>query len=334
MRQIKLSICIPTFNRATYLNKLLFSISHINPNQLEEIEICISDNKSTDSTVDVIKKWEKTLQINYNINKLNYGAIQNVIIVANKAKGKFIWIIGDDDIVIPKAVSDFCEKLDSYKKNYDWFILGTRSLEDKELFNFQKVIEYSDSKTLFKSLLKYDVSHAGFLAHHIFSKEKTLQNLIKINFNNHCYPHLTLLLSQPLKVKWINKYISIKSGDLEWDPLSTYFVLLSYLLTLENSYFKSYEKSVLMFKYATSFKLLKYNFLASMSDNFSYNRIRNDFQQIKMNSFSKKLILIISIHKFLLVLFRKTPFRLKILLINYDLYKVKNQENEGYNRKL
>jgi len=334
MRQIKLSICIPTFNRATYLDKLLYSISQINQKHLEEIEICISDNKSTDSTVEVIKKWKKILYLNHNVNKLNYGAIKNVVIVANKARGKFIWIIGDDDIVIPEAVSDFCERLNLYKDNYDWFLFGTLSLKDKILFNFERVIEYSKSKTIFKSLLKYDNSYLGFLGHHIFSKEKTFQNLTEINFNNHCYPHLTLLLSQPLKVKWINKYTSIKSGDLEWDPLSTYFVLLSYLLTLEKSYFGNFEKSILMFKYALSFKLLKYNILASMSNNYSYGRIKKDFQQIALNITSKKLSFILSFHKLLLIILNMIPFRLKKRFINYDLYQVNNIENEGYNRKL
>ncbi|MGB1448867.1 MAG: glycosyltransferase family 2 protein [Flavobacteriaceae bacterium] len=334
MRQIKLSICIPTFNRSTYLDKLLYSISQINQKHLEEIEICISDNKSTDSTAEVIKKWEKTLYLNHSVNKLNYGAIKNVVIVVNKAKGKFIWIIGDDDFVIPEAVADFCERLNLYKDNYDWFLFGTRNLRNQPLFNFEKVIEYSESKTIFKSLLKYDNSYMGFLGHHIFSKEKISQNLTKINFSNHCYPHLTLLLSQPLKVKWISKYTSIKSGDLEWDALSTYFVLLSYLLTLERSYFGNFEKSILMFKYAFGFKLLKYNILASMSHNYSYSRIKNDFQQIALNGNSKKLSFILSFHKLLLIILNTIPFRLKNRLINYDLYQVKNIENEGHNRKL
>lgn len=334
MRQIKLSICIPTFNRSIYLSKLLHSISQINSKNLKEIEICISDNNSTDSTIDVIKKWKNILPINLHINKSNYGAIKNLIIVLKMAKGKFVWLIGDDDFVIPEALSDFCESLNLYKDNYDWFLLGTRSKKDESLFNFDEVIDYSESNTLFKSLLKYNNSYMGFIAHHVFSRENISQNLTKINFDKHCYPHLTLLLSQPLKVKWINKYISIKSGDLEWDPLSTYFVLFSYLLTLEKSFFQSFKKSLLMFKYGFSYKLLKYNILASMSINYSNDRIKKEFQEFKTNSSSKKLSLIISFHKQLLIFLSTIPFRFKGIFINYDLYQVECKENEGNIRKL
>jgi abequosyltransferase len=57
MNTILLSICIPTFNRSEVLDNTLnslFSNSEFNSNQ---IEVIVSDNCSTDNTVQVVTKY-------------------------------------------------------------------------------------------------------------------------------------------------------------------------------------------------------------------------------------------------------------------------------------
>ena len=49
---MKLSICIPTYNRAYLLRNCLSSICECIPSDLD-FEVCISDNASTDDTVTV-----------------------------------------------------------------------------------------------------------------------------------------------------------------------------------------------------------------------------------------------------------------------------------------
>ncbi len=50
-----LSICIPTYNRASYLINCLQSIIKSNLNSNYDIQVCISDNHSTDNTENIIK---------------------------------------------------------------------------------------------------------------------------------------------------------------------------------------------------------------------------------------------------------------------------------------
>ena len=50
-----LSICIPTYNRAEYLEKSLDSL--VNQENFSQIEVVISDNASTDATSDVCRKF-------------------------------------------------------------------------------------------------------------------------------------------------------------------------------------------------------------------------------------------------------------------------------------
>ena len=60
----KISLCIPTYNRSMYLNNLLSSIVS-NKNYLRDVEICISDNNSSDETSNVIKSYKNIISIKY-----------------------------------------------------------------------------------------------------------------------------------------------------------------------------------------------------------------------------------------------------------------------------
>jgi len=102
---IELSICIPTYNRARFLSEALNSIAaNIDPSI--NIEIVISDNASTDDTTAVVKSFrDQLLPIRYHRNNQNIGPVANIVNVIQIAKGDFIWIFGDDDIMMPDAVS-------------------------------------------------------------------------------------------------------------------------------------------------------------------------------------------------------------------------------------
>lgn len=113
--KVLLSICIPTYNRANYLESCLLSIF----SQLEEdmsVEIVVSNNKSTDHTTEIIDKYLDNKCLNYFEQDLNIGFAHNVLSVVKKASGEYCWIIGDDDFLIQgalKAVLDLIKKDDT-----------------------------------------------------------------------------------------------------------------------------------------------------------------------------------------------------------------------------
>jgi glycosyltransferase involved in cell wall biosynthesis len=99
-----LSICIPTFNRADSLGLLLENISRECAPHLDRIEIVISDNASTDHTETVVKN-RSDLPIAYSKNTKNLGGAGNLLTATAKiATGEFIWIIGDDDMILPGGI--------------------------------------------------------------------------------------------------------------------------------------------------------------------------------------------------------------------------------------
>lgn len=102
-----LSICIPTYNRSKYLNEAISSIiSQITSEYYNLIELCISDNFSTDNTDEVIHYWKKSSSLNiiYHKNSENMGADQNYIQVVKIANSDFCWFLGSDDKMEPGAL--------------------------------------------------------------------------------------------------------------------------------------------------------------------------------------------------------------------------------------
>lgn len=109
-----LSICIPTYNRAAILDGALEAIEkalqQIDPS---EIELVISDNCSPDNTKEIVQKHiEKGLPIGtYIRNEENLGIIGNIKQCFRLAKGKYVWVLGDDDYVRQDALKIILDKI-------------------------------------------------------------------------------------------------------------------------------------------------------------------------------------------------------------------------------
>jgi abequosyltransferase len=100
--EYKLSICIPTFNRAAFLAQTLACII----DQLSEgCEIVVSDNASTDNTEAVVLESSRRCEsIRYHKQQTNTGFDRNLDRAVDLARGEFCWLMPDDDRLKPGAV--------------------------------------------------------------------------------------------------------------------------------------------------------------------------------------------------------------------------------------
>lgn len=118
-----LTIAIPTYNRAVYLRQ---SLEALLP-QLgghPEVELLISDNASPDSTLCVIQAFrERGLCLIHKRNEVNIGADANFLQCYELARGEYVWIVGDDDIIAAGAVAQILDTLETRK--YDLVGLGS-----------------------------------------------------------------------------------------------------------------------------------------------------------------------------------------------------------------
>lgn len=102
-KQYLLSICIPTFNRAKYLDVNLRLLSE--QIDINKVQIVVSDNFSSDNTKEIVDKYTN-LNIKYFKQKENVGFINNFEILPDIADGEYIWFMGDDDIIAFNGVSE------------------------------------------------------------------------------------------------------------------------------------------------------------------------------------------------------------------------------------
>ena len=88
---IKLSICIPTYNRARFIRETLESvISQANDN----VEIVIVDGASTDNTTEVVQRFKQKFSnfVYYRCEK-NTGVDRDMSITIDLSRGEYCWIL-------------------------------------------------------------------------------------------------------------------------------------------------------------------------------------------------------------------------------------------------
>lgn len=95
---MKISICIPQYNRINYLLK---SLAIIEKQSYADIEIVISDDCSTDNTAEEIGKLSQHYKypIVFDRNEKNMGYDRNYRKCIEMASGEYSFVIGNDDSV-------------------------------------------------------------------------------------------------------------------------------------------------------------------------------------------------------------------------------------------
>lgn len=91
-----LTIYVPTFQRP----ELSACLNSIIPQLTNQCELIVSDNDADCSARDLCKE----LQVSYLHNYLNVGADGNCLRGLVAGSGEYLWVFGDDDVMLPGAV--------------------------------------------------------------------------------------------------------------------------------------------------------------------------------------------------------------------------------------
>ena len=245
---IKLSICIPTFERAKHLNNCLNSILLAKKAHGFEYEICISDNGSTDNTEVIVKDYIDKLPIKYSKNSNNLGIPRNFLKVVSIANGEFAWLLGDDDLLMPDV---FLQIANLFERNQtcDFFYINSNHLTTEYVFNHNQPFDTKNLPITMIPVSKYKVTgplpfidlinpkisfdFLGGMFHSIFKRKNWVNNqdildseaIEDMNTFSHfdnTFPHVKIFskafansnayfLAKPLSV--------CLSGAREWSPM-------------------------------------------------------------------------------------------------------------------
>lgn len=93
---MKISICIPQYNRIAFLK---IALAEIEQQDYKDIEICIADDASTDNTQKEIEELKTIYKfpINYHRFETNQGYDRNLRKSMELASGNYCFVLGNDD---------------------------------------------------------------------------------------------------------------------------------------------------------------------------------------------------------------------------------------------
>ena len=168
-----LTLAIPTHNRAGCLQELLFSLAE-QFNDEPRVELIISDNASTDETPTVVTGFaERGLRVRYIRNAENIGADANFLQCFEQAKGKYVWLFSDDDLLVPGGLA----KIISYCGEADYDLIWVsaysfgRDHAPRTAEQRRDAIKISDSTEYVKRIHV----HLTFITGNIINKETVLK---------------------------------------------------------------------------------------------------------------------------------------------------------------
>ena len=109
---------------------------------LDKMEIIISDNCSTDDTqLIVTKAIDNGFPATYHRNEENLGMDGNFVTCFKMARGKYVWLLGDDDPIIVDALVKIVDKLSSDVEYGLMHIDQLKRTSTNDLF-----VEFNDSE--------------------------------------------------------------------------------------------------------------------------------------------------------------------------------------------
>ncbi len=108
----KISVIIPTYNRAEYIAECLNSLL---AQSLPASQILVVNDGSTDNTLHSLKPFMQ--KIDYLEKESNEGKSKAINYGLEKVSGDYLWIFDDDDVALPDALKRLVEPLERYPKH-------------------------------------------------------------------------------------------------------------------------------------------------------------------------------------------------------------------------
>jgi hypothetical protein len=132
-----LTVAIPSNNRTELLDQALRSLLS-EPGLGETWNILISDNSITNNTLRLIEQnYLKIKGINYRRSLDSPSLDQNVNQAVASSKGQYVWVFGDDDLVVPGFIPELINYIED--NNPDIVLINSRSFQDDRVVEESRI---------------------------------------------------------------------------------------------------------------------------------------------------------------------------------------------------
>lgn len=233
MSQPILSICIPTYNRAIYIGECLDSILPQIKKYDDRVEFIISNNSSTDDTETIVQDYCKkyNVHVDYVRQVENIGSQSNFDFCVNRASGKYVFLMGDDDIYAPNLLDAIMPYLCSDK---EYGIVHWNRLNGDERCNngvINDKIVGGDGELSINDFLLRTLSSSNFMSSVIFRSEYWKLGKDFIENNWYGYRWIARLLSSAVQLKYSCLYFYFplviqRNPCREWSKKWPYYLIV------------------------------------------------------------------------------------------------------------
>lgn len=265
-----LSICIPTYNRSEKVRELLKYLEY----EIEKVEdlkfqfeIIVGDNSSDKLTQDICinTKLYKQNTLKYIKNESNIGLIGNVLNLASKSNGEYVWIMGDDDIYYDNIL--FLIKEAILEDNYSYIFLNHMAYEEggkgfsvqgfDSAVDLNKKSMYKDGKEMAIDIWKHSQTSLMFISASVFKNEDLKKCLKSQKNKNLAFPlYMSFYCAAQGKTKIIDKIcIDNVWGNTSWSksaPDVFYNFVPGILYSLPNIGYCYIESRKIFFRYIST----------------------------------------------------------------------------------
>lgn len=220
----ELTICIPSYNRVNQICELLKNILLQLEKSKHNLEIIVLDNSSKEDYLENFKNNQLILSavksgiLKVHRNISNIGMSANFLKAFEITKSKWLWIVSDDDIILPDAIETLLSNLDTISNDFKLIKFNKSNLITFEKFkiinNLKEFIDYN-------SISKYHFYDFIFISSCIYRVSDFKKNLYVGYLNSHTYvPHF-LMITEYMKNggKILNlgkEIIKYKIPEINW----------------------------------------------------------------------------------------------------------------------
>lgn len=185
-----LSLCIPTYARCEILRGNLEQIQkQLDSINMDELELIVSNNCSPDNTEEVVQTFIKQgMSIRYNCNMENLGSDGNFLKCMDMAKGKYIWLLGDDDYLKEGSIAHILDCLRG--KDYGLLYIDFKNPSSNGL------TEYHDVNKFIRKVGR----QITYMSANIFLKE-IVEKVDADKYKNTCFVQIPFFLTSCLNRK-------------------------------------------------------------------------------------------------------------------------------------
>lgn len=327
---IEASIIMPVYNSELYVEKAILSILN---QTFENFELIIVNDGSSDNSGEICNRYSKIDNRVIYYEKKNGGICSARNFGLERARGKYIAFIDNDDEVMPTLLEDNLFLLKKYDAEIVKFQKTKRYLKDGKIKSeIKKDMEFDIKFLSFDELIdnfKYVLEYGGTIWNCIFKKEFLDMHNIIFNedtkdiiedhdFNYECYRYLNkVVLNSKSYYIWnvriehstTGKFIYNRFNNMKLMAEKEYQILkMRKVFEKDQFYWTKIKQEYLI----NIILVMNYN-----NSGFNYVKVKEYLKDIKkLEVFKRKLSL-----KEYKYLFKETTFlrTLSVLLFDYDL---------------